>query len=124
MSAPEPLTPTQFQLMAVVWDLADQVPAVSAWDVNHAAGERHGYRGHPTILRLLKLLVEKGYLSHDPEAGERGGLYRVAVEREAGARLFLDRLIEPLGDDLRLLRLLENRLRDRLEAAAAAAHAV
>lgn len=124
MNALEPLTPTQFQLMAVVWDLADQVPAVSAWDVNHAAGERYGYRGHPTILRLLKLLVEKGYLSYEPEAGERGGLYRVAVEREAGAALFIDTLLEPIGDDPRLLELLEKRLRDRRGNPAAAARAV
>jgi hypothetical protein len=91
MNAPEPLTPTQFQLMTVVWDLADQVPAVSAWDVNHAAGERHGYRGHPTILRLLRLLVEKGYLTHDSDAGRRAGLYQVAVARNSGCAAFLDK---------------------------------
>lgn len=65
MSAPEPLSPSHLQLVMVAGDLRDQVAASGAWGGCHAAADRYGYRGHQTSLRLLKLLVYEGYLSHE-----------------------------------------------------------
>ena len=120
----EALTPSQFQLMLVAWDLASHVGAFSAWDVTHLAGERYGYRGHPAIVRLLKLLVDKGYLQYDPKAGQRGGLYRVQIDAETATRDYVDHLIETLGDDSRILEIAAARLRQRIESSASAATAV
>ncbi len=120
----EPLTASQFQVMLVAWDLAAQLGAFRAWDVTHLAGERYGYRGHPAIQRLLKLLVDKGYLSYDLDAGERGGRYRVQVDAETATRLYVDHLIESLGDDPRILDIALARLHERIDSSTRAATAV
>ena len=121
----EPLTATQFQVMLVAWDLAGQLGAFRAWDVTHLAGERYGYRGHPAIQRLLKLLVDKGYLGYDLDTGERGGgVYRVRIDAETATRLYVDRLIDSLGDDPRILDIALARLHERIHSSTSAAAAV
>jgi hypothetical protein len=120
----EPLTASQFQVMLVAWDLAGQLGAFRAWDVTHLAGERYGYRGHPAIQRLLKLLVDKGYLRYDREAGERAGLYDVEIDAETATRVYVDHFLETLGDDSRILEIAAIRLRQHIDSASLAAAAV
>lgn len=119
----EALTPSQFQVMLVAWDLASHAGAFRAWDVTHLAGERYGYRGHPAIVRLLKLLVDKGYLHYEQEAGQRGGLYRVQVDAETATPSYVDHLLETLGEDPRILEIAATRLRRRIESSVPAATA-
>lgn len=120
----EELTPSQFQVMLVAWDLAAQAGSFRAWDVTHAAGERYGYRGHPAIVRLLKLLVDKGYLRYDPQTDERGGLYDVEIDAETGTRVYVDDFLDTLGDDPRILQTAAVRLGERIDSATHAATAV
>lgn len=118
MSPLEPVTPSPFQLMLSAGDLADPVRRFSPWDLNHATGERCDYRGHQAILRLLKLLVDPGYLTRDFDTGGRDGHSGISVDRQAGTVSFIN---QPLGDEPRHLQLLERRLRDRGAAAVPAA---
>jgi hypothetical protein len=120
----EPLTASQFQVMLVAWELAGKLGAFRAWDVTHLAGERYGYRGHPAIQRLLKLLVDKGYLSYSLDTGERGGLYRVRIDAETAAGPYVDQFLDSLGDDPRILGVALARLYRRIDSDSAAAAAV
>ena len=124
LHAMEPLTASQFQVMLVAYDLAGQLGAFRAWDVTHLAGERYGYRGHPSIQRLLKLLVDKGYLSYDLDAGERGGRYRVGIDAETAAGSYVDQFLDSLGDDPRMLGVALACLYRRIDSHSAAATAV
>lgn len=120
----EALTPSQFQVMLVAWDLAAHAGPFRAWDVTHRAGERYGYRGHPAILRLLKLLVDKGYLRYEEDAGGRGGLYHVQIDAEIAAGPYVDQFLDGLGDDPRVLGVALARLYRRCDSITAAARAV
>lgn len=117
------LTSTPFQLMVVAWNHAERLPAFGVWDIPHAAGERHGYRSHQAIVRLLTLLVDKGYLRYDPGAGDRGGLYRVGVDRARGVERFADDLLTQLGDDPRVLELAGQHLQHRFAVPPSASRA-
>lgn len=131
----EPLTPTQWAVMRIVWQLeaaalaatskarvrklrgqAGDAPHFETWDVVRALARNSDEPPHyKTIATCLDALVEKGYLDRDPGPGGHGGrhVFRVAVPKRDAAPAYVDRVLDQLGDDPDLLELAERRARSR-----------
>lgn len=131
----QPLTPTQWAVMQVAWELAAAAPAAAGkvrvrklpgqagdrphfetWDVVNALARQTDAPPHyKTIATCLDALVEKGYLLRDAGPGGHGGrhVFRVAISRRDAAPAYVDRVLDQLGDDPELLELAERRARSR-----------
>lgn len=134
ITVPQPLTPTQWAVMRVVWELQaalaptrkggvrklrgerEDEPHFETWDVVGAlARESEAAPHYKTIATCLDALVEKGYLHRDAGPGGHGGrhVFRVAISKCEAAPAFVDRVLDQLGDDADLLELAEQRARSR-----------
>lgn len=108
------LSPTQWQLMRICWDLGGEVT------VNQARAEyirRYaGVRDHRTVGTLLAQCEERGYLESRKQGNRR--YYRAVPDRLVTARAQCSRLLDELGDDRLELETLRELIDERLERGA------
>jgi predicted transcriptional regulator len=105
-----PLSPAQWQVLRICWDLGGEVTVrqVRAQYVRRFAG----LRDHRTVGTLLTQCEQRGYLQ-----GRLAGTtkyFRPVVDREVAARLQCGRLLDEIGDDPVELEVLRRLLDERL----------
>lgn len=95
-------TPRELDIMAVLWERGPSTVA----EVQDALSDELAYT---TVLTLLRVLEEKGHVTHTNEG--RAHRYAPLVERQAAGRSALHRLTERLfggSPELLLTRLVED----------------
>src|SRR5438270_365487 len=81
------LTPVETELMKVLWDRGSaSVQAVT----EGLPGRRH----YNTVLTILRILEQKGYVKHAPDPNGRGYLYSAKVTRGKATRMFVKDLVD------------------------------
>lgn len=95
-------TPRELDLMAVLWERGPS----TVTEVQEALSDELAYT---TVLTLLRVLEEKGHVTHTTEG--RAHRYAPLVERQAAGRSALERITERLfggSPELLLTRLVED----------------
>jgi predicted transcriptional regulator len=108
MRTPHPtLTPQELAIMKVVWRKGD----VTVRDVHDALSE-HRAIAYTTVMTLMRILQEKGYLTR--ATTEKAHVYRAAKPRQqvvgAMVRDFLDRVFDGASDALLVHLAKDNKL--------------
>lgn len=95
-------TPRELDLMSVLWERGPS----TVTEVQEALADELAYT---TVLTLLRVLEEKGHVTHTTEG--RAHRYAPLVERQAAGRSALERITERLfggSPELLLTRLVED----------------
>jgi predicted transcriptional regulator len=91
-AAVSPLTPTELEMMSVIWQLGPCT--VQQVIESLAPGRELAYSSVSTIVRILE---QKGYVKSTRKG--RGHLYRAAVSKQAYQAQTLGRLVSQVFDD-------------------------
>ena len=81
------LTPVETEIMKVLWDLAT---ASVATVTERLPGNRH----YNTVLTILRILEQKGYVKHGADPNGRGYLYTPKVSRGRATKMFVKDLVD------------------------------
>lgn len=81
------LTPVETEIMKVLWDLAS---ASVATVTERLPGNRH----YNTVLTILRILEQKGYVKHGADPNGRGYLYTPKVTRGRATKMFVKDLVD------------------------------
>ena len=81
------LTPVETEIMKVLWDRgAASVASVT----DGLPGKRH----YNTVLTILRILEQKGYVKHAADPNGRGYLYAPKVTRGKATKMFVKDLVD------------------------------
>ncbi|HVO29085.1 MAG TPA: BlaI/MecI/CopY family transcriptional regulator [bacterium] len=81
------LTPVETEIMKVLWDHG----AASVATVTEGLpGKRH----YNTVLTILRILEQKGYVKHQADPNGRGYLYSTKVSRGKATKMFVRDLVD------------------------------
>ena len=81
------LTPVETEIMKVLWDLNS---ASVATVTERLPGNRH----YNTVLTILRILEQKGYVKHGADPNGRGYLYTAKVTRGRATKMFVKDLVD------------------------------
>lgn len=81
------LTPVETEIMKVLWDLST---ASVATVTERLPGNRH----YNTVLTILRILEQKGYVKHGADPNGRGYLYTAKVSRGRATKMFVKDLVD------------------------------
>jgi predicted transcriptional regulator len=81
------LTPVETEIMKVLWDLST---ASVATVTDRLPGNRH----YNTVLTILRILEQKGYVKHGADPNGRGYLYTAKVTRSRATKMFVKDLVD------------------------------
>ena len=81
------LTPVETEIMKVLWD---EGTASVATVTDRLPGSRH----YNTVLTILRILEQKGYVKHAADPNGRGYLYTPKVTRGRATRMFVKDLVD------------------------------
>lgn len=81
------LTPVETEIMKVLWDLNT---ASVATVTERLPGNRH----YNTVLTILRILEQKGYVKHGADPNGRGYLYTAKVSRGRATKMFVKDLVD------------------------------
>lgn len=85
------LTPVETEIMKVLWERgAASVAAVT----DGLPGKRH----YNTVLTILRILEQKGYVKHAADPNGRGYLYSTKVSRGKATKMFVKDLVDRMFD--------------------------
>ncbi len=81
------LTPVETEIMKVLWDAG---PSSVASVTENLPGRRH----YNTVLTILRILEQKGYVKHADDPKGRGYLYSAKVTRSRATKMFVKDLVD------------------------------
>ena len=81
------LTPVETEIMKVLWDHST---ASVATVTERLPGNRH----YNTVLTILRILEQKGYVKHGADPNGRGYLYTPKVSRGRATKMFVKDLVD------------------------------
>lgn len=81
------LTPVETEIMKVLWE-------VGASSVATVTEQLPGTRHYNTVLTILRILEQKGYVKHAEDPKGRGYLYSAKVTRGRATRMFVKDLVD------------------------------
>jgi predicted transcriptional regulator len=81
------LTPVETEIMKVLWDVG---PASVATITERLPGKRH----YNTVLTILRILEQKGYVRHADDPKGRGYLYSPKMSKGRATKMFVKDLVD------------------------------
>jgi len=89
--ADQPVTKQELRIMKIVWDMGE----ATVQDVQSALARKQNL-AYTTVMTMMKILEEKGFLTHEVEG--RAYVYRPTVPREHVERTMVGDLVDRLFD--------------------------